>query len=76
MEGKTGGSSGKSFREGHLSEGRFHSFSYCAALCVRFLLCVVFSMSHLMHFHLTRLFAYLLTYLFLMSPQAFMDFQV
>lgn len=51
------------------------------ALCtvlpwVRFLLCVVFPMSHLMHFHLTRLFAHLLTYVFPMSPQAFMDFQV
>lgn len=51
-------------------------FTGCVPLCVRFLICVVAPMNHLVHFHLTRLFAYLLTYVFPMSLQGFMDFQV
>lgn len=45
-------------------------------LCVSFLLCVIFSVSHLAHFHLTRLFACLVTSVFPISLQAFMDSQV
>lgn len=75
-EGKAGESSGKSFHGGHLCEGRLYVFMCCVPLCVRFLLCTILSLKHLTHFHLTRLLAYLLTYVFPMSPQAFMDFQV
>lgn len=51
-------------------------FTYCVPLCVRFLIPVVVPMKQVMHFHLTRLFAYLLTYVFPMSLQGFMDFRV
>lgn len=76
MEGKTGESGEKGFWEGQLCEGRLYSFPCCGSLCVSFLLCVIFSVSHLAHFHLTRLFACLVTSVFPISLQAFMDSQV
>jgi len=51
-------------------------FTYCVPLHVRFLIHVVVSIKLLMHFHLTKLFAYLLAYVFQMSLQGSMDFQV